>query len=512
MSSTAANDYEKVKRETLLNADTILRLELDADEDGTDEKTINRCKTNTKPTISNPLVIDTLVRIEGKEPKYEGLTVPLNACELELIMDRLERNSKLDNSDMDYSNDDWTCVVCLSDETENDWNVLVRCGQCGMVAHQECYGVESIPEREWFCDTCSEPDPKPDMNCDLCTTIDDKIAIRWSYDEHWVHAICFLAAKNLSKDQCSKQLKCSVCAQCNDGICVTCTMCTHKFHPLCARSAGYEGSVISKNGEIFMEFTCHRHLRRSDVKLRELTVNRTGLKVNSIKKIYPIIEENKIDEIRKRCCEVTGNDDGFLFDRILAYWFLKRCERNGASLRMRTIGTFESVRIQQTGVINVLQLMMDEVRASKRTTLLEFSLLRQRYEVMLKVIGDCLFNLQEYHPVSVEKLRQKIDEDVYMNFEQFATDAKQFLQEQKEQLTEINCEEFVNLEIKWDKCLDKSRSQYAAILTELNTPETLETTLNNENDQDRYLVGEERSWKRRISNYSIGSRHRRSHN
>lgn len=46
--------------------------------------------------------------------------------------------------------EDAKCHICGSgDYEEND--LIVFCGFCGIAVHQSCYGVEEIPEGEWFC-------------------------------------------------------------------------------------------------------------------------------------------------------------------------------------------------------------------------------------------------------------------------------------------------------------------------------------------------------------------------
>jgi hypothetical protein len=49
--------------------------------------------------------------------------------------------------------EDAKCSICGSgDYEEND--LIVFCGFCGIAVHQGCYGVEEIPEGEWFCISC----------------------------------------------------------------------------------------------------------------------------------------------------------------------------------------------------------------------------------------------------------------------------------------------------------------------------------------------------------------------
>jgi hypothetical protein len=42
-----------------------------------------------------------------------------------------------------------TCAVC-KDGMAYDDNEIVFCGGCNVAVHQLCYGIETIPEGEWY--------------------------------------------------------------------------------------------------------------------------------------------------------------------------------------------------------------------------------------------------------------------------------------------------------------------------------------------------------------------------
>ena len=45
------------------------------------------------------------------------------------------------------------CCICdVSDASNID--PLVYCDQCNLAVHKLCYGIENIPEDDWFCNTC----------------------------------------------------------------------------------------------------------------------------------------------------------------------------------------------------------------------------------------------------------------------------------------------------------------------------------------------------------------------
>lgn len=49
--------------------------------------------------------------------------------------------------------DDAKCVICDGGDSEAP-NEIIFCDNCGLAAHQKCYGVEVIPEGDWLCNDC----------------------------------------------------------------------------------------------------------------------------------------------------------------------------------------------------------------------------------------------------------------------------------------------------------------------------------------------------------------------
>ena len=49
--------------------------------------------------------------------------------------------------------DDAVCGVCFDGTTYDD-NAVVFCDLCNVAIHQRCYGVDKIPEGDFFCDRC----------------------------------------------------------------------------------------------------------------------------------------------------------------------------------------------------------------------------------------------------------------------------------------------------------------------------------------------------------------------
>lgn len=50
--------------------------------------------------------------------------------------------------------EDAKCAICNSgDYEEND--LIIFCGFCEIPVHQSCYGIEKVPQSEWFCLACT---------------------------------------------------------------------------------------------------------------------------------------------------------------------------------------------------------------------------------------------------------------------------------------------------------------------------------------------------------------------
>jgi len=58
------------------------------------------------------------------------------------------------------------CGVCRDGESE-DTNEMLYCEKCNNAVHQACYGVKSIPEGNWMCQTCLLGLSR--VSCVLCT-------------------------------------------------------------------------------------------------------------------------------------------------------------------------------------------------------------------------------------------------------------------------------------------------------------------------------------------------------
>ncbi|UMM24866.1 hypothetical protein L5515_004899 [Caenorhabditis briggsae] len=170
------------------------------------------------------------------------------------------------------------CCVCADD---NGWvdNPLIYCDgeNCEVAVHQGCYGIQEVPEGEWFCAKCTKaagmlPGSINDETfcCQLCP-FDHGALKRTDRKDGWAHVICALYIPEvrfgnvhsmepviLSDVPLDKfQKVCYICKEAdrpNDakkGACMTCNIhkCKKSFHVTCAQRQGLlcEEGAVSRN-------------------------------------------------------------------------------------------------------------------------------------------------------------------------------------------------------------------------------------------------------------------------
>ncbi|GLJ40250.1 hypothetical protein SUGI_0826580 [Cryptomeria japonica] len=206
--------------------------------------------------------------------------------------------------------DEEHCDVCCSGDSD-EWNQILSCVVCEASVHQECYGVQMIPNGQWLCSWCSyqsqvqlmdENSAKPGNNlvspkhsnggldndtrpCILCTRSGGalKPVARPSSDRYsngylqFAHLFCcqWIPETYVENTETMEPIKnvegimgerwkllCSLCKE-NHGACIQCSHgnCETVFHPRCAREIKLWMGISSKegSGDIDLWAFCPKH-------------------------------------------------------------------------------------------------------------------------------------------------------------------------------------------------------------------------------------------------------------
>ncbi|XP_063407803.1 PHD finger protein 14-like isoform X2 [Mytilus trossulus] len=167
--------------------------------------------------------------------------------------------------------DNAVCDVC-KDIVEEENNEMIFCDGCNLCVHQACYGVQVIPEGNWYCKTCvAAVKPK----CALCP-YDGGAMKRTSDGTQWAHVTCawwipgvtignpkemepIVGIDKLPEERLS--LICSLC-KIKDGACIQCSFknCSKPFHVTCAYLNGLRMDYPAEDDtDIKFEAYCKTH-------------------------------------------------------------------------------------------------------------------------------------------------------------------------------------------------------------------------------------------------------------
>ena len=182
------------------------------------------------------------------------------------------------------------CCVCFNGDSEENDPILFCDGPgCTAVVHQSCYGVLSIPEGDWLCDSCAlkvnpalaadTPLLLKNLNrCMLCP--DTTGAFKPTADGRgWVHASCaiwtpetgFRDAEKVDAvigietiDRRRWRLVCEIC-RVKQGSCVQCMgrQCSFSCHVTCGWKAGLRMEMQAVGAgdelEVYKLVYCDKH-------------------------------------------------------------------------------------------------------------------------------------------------------------------------------------------------------------------------------------------------------------
>eukprot|EP00698_Gefionella_okellyi_P017374 TRINITY_DN5063_c0_g1_i1.p1 TRINITY_DN5063_c0_g1~~TRINITY_DN5063_c0_g1_i1.p1 ORF type:complete len:764 (-),score=127.57 TRINITY_DN5063_c0_g1_i1:1784-3859(-) len=209
---------------------------------------------------------------------------PITIDELEFAMDRLEKESFYEQAQRENEkfvlnplcDDDILCCICGNGDSF-DSNQIVLCDGCNMAVHQECYGIEHVPEGDYLCRRCLCSEPEK-VKCPLCPVKHGAFTRTDSTEHPWVHVACAIwmpgprfpdadkmePAVDLHKiDRQRYTLSCVVCKR-KQGACIQCryAQCTTSFHVTCAQYAGLKMNMEDDN-DVELKAYCEKHGHKS---------------------------------------------------------------------------------------------------------------------------------------------------------------------------------------------------------------------------------------------------------
>jgi len=338
----------------------------------------------------------------------EGLQL-IGEGQFELLMDRLEKESYFHvqaNGKESFTapiDEDAICCVCMDGECSNT-NVILFCDLCNLAVHQECYGVPYIPEGQWLCRRCLQS-PSRSVECVLCPNKGG--AFKQTDDGRWAHVVCALWIPEVrfantvflepidSIDNIPParwKLSCRVCKQRLVGASIQChkTNCYTAFHVTCGLLAGFhmkmdtvrESSANGLSVTVRKTAYCDVHTPAdSDCKPNLENLAALGIATPSQKKggngngsnihktpkkeangkasatspVAPVLFRGLMnfspqcpwEKVQEIASLINVQRKNQFFQRLMAYWTLKRQTRNGVPL-IRRLQFAKAMRADKT--------------------------------------------------------------------------------------------------------------------------------------------------------------------
>eukprot|EP00002_Diphylleia_rotans_P002559 TRINITY_DN11604_c0_g1_i1.p1 TRINITY_DN11604_c0_g1~~TRINITY_DN11604_c0_g1_i1.p1 ORF type:complete len:635 (-),score=99.85 TRINITY_DN11604_c0_g1_i1:179-2083(-) len=229
----------------------------DADTD--DERWIQEMNQTNPSFVRYPLNVDAFESVLDTF-EHEDFQLAMNTC------------SKISDEDEDIY---MMCAVCNREDSD-DTNLIVFCDGCNLAVHQECYGIELVPEGIWLCHVCQNGSSPSLQTCILCGGSNGPMKPtttgRWAHVlcSLWVPGVCIPNIERMEPIDISNivperwKLTCYLCKS-RFGACIQCSKreCAVAYHPTCAFMKGHYLVL----GEDLTHLTnlsyCTRHTPRS---------------------------------------------------------------------------------------------------------------------------------------------------------------------------------------------------------------------------------------------------------
>ncbi|KAI7887364.1 hypothetical protein K492DRAFT_202545 [Lichtheimia hyalospora FSU 10163] len=150
--------------------------------------------------------------------------------------------------------DDDACTICEGDRSTKK-NPIVFCDgeDCNIPVHKDCYGVDQVPDGEWFCQKCENKRRNKPTRIRCCPMQTGAFKLTTKSGD-FIHVVCARWNKSIDHqrepyDVIQSEMDKHECYKCGNkqGICIKCedTSCTRYFHVTCGVNAG--NIIITKN-------------------------------------------------------------------------------------------------------------------------------------------------------------------------------------------------------------------------------------------------------------------------
>lgn len=114
-------------------------------------------------------------------------------------LEKMKMASRRDDASSPEESED-RCSLC-NEAYPEDGNEMIFCDGCQVCVHQLCYGVDTVPDGEWYCYSCrsaqGRADPKWRPTCVFCPTIGGAYMRVFNHDgtspidgHEWAHVAC----------------------------------------------------------------------------------------------------------------------------------------------------------------------------------------------------------------------------------------------------------------------------------------------------------------------------------
>jgi hypothetical protein len=229
------------------------------------------------PTLSSPPTSPhpAIRQSRAHQPNDEG--TECSSAEQSPIRSDGDAAQEVDGGSGEWEDTANACCACLDWACEQDDPIVFCDGLCGACVHLSCYGLDAVPEGDFYCESCRVVRRGGKPTCALCFR-PGGLMRRSVCKQRWFHPVCVLFTPELTLDDSSRRLNnitelcadradlvCQLCRK-NGGACVQCCVgeCLAAFHPYCAYTARQQMLVRidPHRDQSVCELYCPKHKHR----------------------------------------------------------------------------------------------------------------------------------------------------------------------------------------------------------------------------------------------------------